>query len=187
VREVFDRRNLIYGESSFLFQILESPYLIIALGDYHDGPLLDTSRLLFVPDEVFFAPVYNENQLRSALKQGMERDLPIVLLNIDRLFTFSNFSSLNNILHALLNKYSNAVFITTSAMKSKQFPPPPNAPHYVRHLVDVVVFARRLTSSFALYLVKHPYLPYSKFVWRFSYGKELSLLPFISPDINKGC
>ncbi len=179
---IFDKRNLIYGDSSIVFMILDPPYVIIALGDYHDGPLLDPSILPFNSDEVFFAPAYNKNQLRIALKKGLELGLPIVILSINRLFSFNTFSKLNNALHSILNSYGEQVFITTNELKSRNFPPSPNAPHYIRHLVDVVAYVRRKNGSYIIYIVKHPTMPYSKFVWRFSYGKELSLLSFVSTN-----
>ncbi len=184
MRDVFDRRNLVYGDYSIVFQFLTPPYLIIALGDYHDGPLLDLTTFSFISDEIFFAPVYNKNQLKRAIREGIELGLPILLLNINRLFSFRKFSDLNNTLHELLNNYDGQVLITTNELKSKRFPPPPNAPHYIRHLVDVVVFLRRSNHSYVIYVIKHPFIPYSKFVWRFSYGKELPLLSFISPSLS---
>lgn len=183
---LFDKRNLIYGDYSVLLQLLDPPYLIIALGDYHDGPLINGTDTLFLSKDIYLAPVYNRNQLKEALKQGMRLRLPIVILSINRLFAISDFSTLNNILHAVLNRYDNVVYITTDVIKSRSYPPPPNAPHYIRHMVDVVIFVRKSKLSYVMYLIKHPFMPYTKFVWRDNFGEEYSLLPFISSVSGKG-
>ena len=182
----FDKRNLIYGDWFFLFQALSPPYVIIALGDYHDGSLLDVSQLAFSSDEVFYVPAHNKSQFRVALKQSMSLDIPILILNIERLFRIEDYSLLNFLMHDALNMYDNALFITAGTMKSKRYPPPPLVPHYIRHMVDVVIFSRRTKNAYALYLIKHPFLPFSKFIWRCDYGKEFSLLSFLSAGPNNG-
>lgn len=184
--EFFDRRNLIYGDWSFIFDIVSPPYVVVALGDYHDGYLIDVSFLSLLSDEIFFIPVYNKRQFRVALKQSTSLGIPILILNVERLFGIGDFHLLNFFMHDVLSRCDSTIFITTRAMRSKRYPPPPLVSHYIRHLVDVVIFSRKGRRGYFLYLVKHPFLPFSRLIWRDGDGKEFSLLSFISEDSDRG-
>lgn len=178
---VFDRRNLIYGDYTFIFDLLDE-FLVIALGDYHGAPLFD--KFLF-DYKGYFVPAYNREQFRRAVDEALEIDVPIVVTGISRLFEVSEYPWLNSILSRLLIHGEN-VFIVTEAMKSRQFPPPPKAPHFLRHMCDVVAFSRRGRNSYVLFVVKHPYLPYMKVSMRWFYGKELPELPKLLESATEG-
>ena len=172
---IFDKRNLVYGDSSFIYHLLKAPYTIIALGDYHDGYLFKSLDLLLFSKEIFFVPAYNKRQFARAVKEAMDLELPTLILNIHRLFRVSDFPFLNNAVHKLLNSFEQTVFLTTKPIDSKKYPPSPYAPHYIRHLCDVVVFSKRTKIGFSLHLIKHPSLPYRKFYIGDRLGKELSI------------
>ena len=172
---LFCRRNLVYGDYDFVFNVVKPPYVLVATGDYHDGYLLRFGDLFLQDEEIYFVPTYNVAQFRSAISQAIELGLPIIFINLHRLFTVEKFHELNNAIYPLLNDYEEAVFMTTKPMSSKDYPPKPYAPHYVRHLSDVVVFSRKVRGGYSVYVVKHPHLPYVKVFMGDRYGAKLSI------------
>ena len=177
---LFDRRNLIYGDFGFVFSIVNKPYVLIASGDYHEGYLLEEIDLLFSSYDIYFVPAYNKAQFRRAVREALHLELPVIVLNVHRLFKVGEFNELNSIMHDLLNQSSGEVFITTAASRSRRYPPEPYISHYVRHLSDVVMYSRRARGGYVLYLVKHPFMPYMKIYLGDFNGKELPISSFLN-------
>ena len=172
---LFDRRNLIYGDFDFVYRLVKTPYTIISLGDYHDGYLFKKLDLFLFSSEIFFVPAYNKRQFAKAVNEALELGFPILVINIHRLFNLKDFPHLNHTLHGLLNRFDEPVFLTTKPMNSRRYPPSPYAPHYIRHLCDVVVYSKRTRRGFSLYIVKHPLRPYEKVYLGDRDGAELSV------------
>ena len=176
---LFGLRNLVYGDTDFIFSAIDKPYTIIAVGDYHDGYLLRRMDLFLFSDDVYFVPAYNREQLRKAIKLAMDLYLPTVIMSIHRLFGIEDFHELNNIIYPILNRYDETVVITTRPMENRRYPPEPFAPHYVRHMCDVVIYSRKVRGGYSIYIIKHPFLPYKKLyipvLGGDLYGKKLSV------------
>ena len=151
--------------------------ILIGLGDYHDGYLFDLNLIadyLFSEgldpmdalNKLLVSAAYNINQLEKLsdmLKEHSES--PVFLLNIDRMAkSTKEYPRLNNVLWKIASNSASYIFLTASAHPlSKSYPPKPQAPHFVRHFVDIIAYVKVKTpSEFVLYLLKHPLKGYSK-------------------------
>ncbi len=163
------KRNLIYGDCDFILNHIGDDFVVISLGDYHKGHLLDCYML---DADIYFIPAYNSRQFMTAVDKAIETGKTIVVYRPDRLFRFKDFPRFNNIMHRLLIHYENMVIILTGALRSRNFPPPPMAPNFVRHLCDVVAYTIGRSNVHVFYILKHPTLPYCKVSVRRLYGEE---------------
>ncbi len=151
--------------------------VLIGLGDYHDGYLFDLNLIaeyLFSEgldpmdtlNKLLVSAVYNINQLEKLsdmLKEHSES--PIFILNINRIAKRTkDYPRLNNVLWKIALNMDSHLFLTASVHPlSRSYPPKPQAPHFVRHLVDIIAYVKAKTpSEFVLYLLKHPFKGYSK-------------------------
>lgn len=151
--------------------------ILIALGDYHNGHLFDLNLLaeyLFAinsdPLELFenllTGAAYNLEQFSELIDKlaNVEPSL-LFLTGLDRL-TKNWFLSplLNSLVWKLTNIWVGPILLTCEAnKKSKAHPPNPNVTHYIRHIMDVIAYVNWSDGkSFSIYLMKHPFEPYSK-------------------------
>ncbi len=178
-------RVLLYGDNTeniayYLLAKMLKHYekvVLIGLGDYHDGYLFDLNLIanyLFSEgldpvdylNKMLVSAAYNINQLEKL--SGMLREhaeSPVFLLNIDRIAkNAKDYPKLNNVLWKIASNNVSHLFLTASTHPlSKDYPPKPQVPHFVRHLVDIIAYVRVKTpSEFVLYLLKHPLKGYSK-------------------------
>jgi len=182
MRDILYRRNLIYGECDFILSKLDGDLVVILAGDYHKGHLFDCYKY---DVDGYIIPAYNRKQFMVAVDLAMDMGSDVVIYRPERIFSFDMFHLLNNILYKLLIRYDKTVIILSSAISSRRFPPPPYMPHFVRHLCDVVAYARRGFNAYVLYLLKHPTLPYSKVSIRCLDGEEFPELPVLLEKIGK--
>ena len=179
--DILCKRNLIYGDCDFILNHIGDDFVVISVGDYHRGHLLDCYML---DTDIYFIPAYNTRQFSTAVEKAMDTGKAIVVYRPDRLFRFKDFPRFNNIMLRLLIHYDNMVIILTGEIDSRNFPPPPMAPHFVRHLCDVVAYVRRGLNAHVFYILKHPTLPYCRVSVRRLYGEELPELPDILKKAN---